>query len=250
MRLTSNSHRKPLGPRPLLCPHLILVVAVSLLGNTIPRVARANGLAATAGTVSVRGSVNVNGRPATDGQTLFTKSTIQTGENSDSVIVLANRAQLHLSALGELSINSSDKSLIGALATGRVLVSVPAGVSLDFNTADLSITKQSNTESVLFAISATECEGTKLEVVSGQVEAHTNGRSRIVESGNTLSTATPPIPQTPQNSISNKKKLGIIFGIAGAVAILLAVTLHDKDQNQESPGGGCVIILSGTSTGC
>ena len=249
MQPISNWHRTVFNTRRHGRAPLILMIVVSILGvNTFSGVAHANPLAATAGTISVRGSVKVNGRAATDGQTLFAKSTIQTAENSDSVIVLANRAQLHLAATGELSVNSSDQNLIGTLATGRVFVSVPAGVSLEFSTADLSITKQSVSESVLFALRATECDGTKLDVINGRVAVRHHSHSQVVESGQPFSTAPAATPQTSQNSFSNKKKLGIIFGIAGAAAILLAVALGKNDEQQNLNFGGCVIVPSGNGS--
>lgn len=247
MRPISNLHRTAIR-RPGRAP-LIFLLVVSMLGvNTFARVARANGLAATAGTISIRGSVNVNGLAATDGQTLFTQSTIKTGDNSESVVVLANRARLHLSATGELSIDSSDKNLIGTLANGRVLVSVPAEVFLDFSTADLSIKKTQVGESVLFSLHTTECEGTKLEVISGRLEVRNHEHSQVVKPGDTLSTETAATPQTNQNSLSNKKKLGIVFGIAGAAAILLAVALGQNDEEQTPNFGGCVVVPSGSGS--
>lgn len=231
---------------------LVLLITVSVLAVNTDTSAGARESHAIYGILSVRGAVMVNDRAASDGQTLLEAAKISTAANSDSTIVLENRSQLHLSALSELTIDSSQKHLFGSLPTGRVLVNVPAGVSVNFHTTDLSIKKTAVDEVVLIAVRATECEGTNLEVIAGRVEAHINGRSRVIEAGNAFSTTTASaIPQSSQNSFS-KKKLGIVFGIGGAIAIVLAVALGHHSENQQNPvSGGCVIVPSpGSPSGC
>src|SRR5262245_23933636 len=65
------------------------------------------------GTLSVRGMVNVNGLRATEGQTLFAKTNVSTGVNSESLITLGNHSRLNLSAKSELTIESFDKRVLG-----------------------------------------------------------------------------------------------------------------------------------------
>src|SRR5262249_32623804 len=134
----------------------------------------------------------------------------------------------------------------GAMHTGRVLLNIPAGVALDFSTADVSISKKSVDEAVLIIVEATECDGTKLSVMSGQVEVHNKGRALVLKFGESLWTTPAQSGQQTQNS-SDKKKLGIILGIGGAAAILLAVALggHEAQQNF----GGSVCVLSPTDGG-
>ncbi|HXI23925.1 MAG TPA: hypothetical protein VNG71_08610, partial [Pyrinomonadaceae bacterium] len=142
-------------------------------------------------------------------------------------------------------IESSERRVLGSMHTGRALLNIPAGIDLDFSTADVSINKKSVDEAVLIMVEATECAGTKLSVMSGEVEVHHNGQARLLKFGESLSTS--PVQtgqQQTQNSSNKKKTLGIIFGVGGAVAILLAVALGNNDENQQTPGGGCVIVLS------
>ena len=231
---------------------LAVFVAISILSvGTFSKATTAVESRTIAGSISVQGIVNVNGQPATEGQTLFTKSMIETALGSESLITLRNKSRLNLSAEGALTIESSERHVLGSMHTGRALLNIPAGVVLEFSTADVSINKKSVDEAVLVMVEATECAGTKLSVMSGQLEVHHNGRARVVKFGESLSTGPAQAgPQQTQNSF-DKKKLGIIFGVGGAVAILLAVALGNNDENQQTPGGGCVVILSpGAPSGC
>jgi hypothetical protein len=232
---------------------LAVFVAISIVSVGTLSKAAAVDSRTVAGSISVQGTVNVNGQRATEGQTLFAKSMIETASGSESLITLRNGSRLDLSANGALMIESSGRRVLGSIHAGRVLLNIPANVALDFSTADVSINKKSIDEAVLIMVEATECAGTKLSVMSGQLEVHHNGRARVIKSGESLSTSPPQSgPQPTQNSF-DKKKLGIIFGVGGAVAILLAVALGLNDEDQQNPGdfGGCVIVPSpGAASGC
>ena len=222
-----------------------------LTAGTLATAAPAVESRVVAGSISVQGIVHVNGQRATEGQTLFAKSMIETASGSETLITLRNGSRLNLSAEGALTIESSERRIFGSMYAGRVLLNIPAGVVLDFNTADVSINKRSVDEPVLIMIEATECAGTKLSVMSGQIEVHHNGRAQVVKFGESLSTSLAQTgPQQTQNSSNKKKTLGIIFGIGGAAAILLAVALGN-DQNQQNPGdfGGTVCVPSGGGSG-
>jgi ferric-dicitrate binding protein FerR (iron transport regulator) len=174
---------------------------------------------------------------------------IETASGSESLITLRNGSRLDLSADGALMLESSGRRVLGSMHTGRVLLNIPANVILDFSTADVSINKKSVDEAILIMVEATECAGTKLSVMSGQIEVHDNGRARVVKFGESLSTSAPQSGQQPAQNSFDKKKLGIILGVGGAVAILLAVALGNNDENQQAPGGG-VICAPSPGSGC
>ena len=229
---------------------LAVFVAISIISaGTLSQAASAVESRTVAGSISVQGTVNVNGQRATEGQTLFARSLIETASGSESLITLRNGSRLDLSANGALMIESSGRRVLGSMHTGRVLLNIPANVILDFSTADVSINKKSVDEAVLIMVEATECAGTNLSVMSGQIEVHDNGRARVLRFGESLSTSPPQSgPQPTQNSF-DKKKLGIILGVGGAVAILLAVALGGNEENQQAPGGG-VICAPSPGSGC
>jgi ferric-dicitrate binding protein FerR (iron transport regulator) len=230
---------------------LALFVAISIISlGTFAKATAAVESRTVAGFISVQGIVNVNGQRATEGQTLFAKSIIETASSSESLITLRNGSRVNLSADGALTIESSERDLLASMHNGRALLNIPAGVILDFSTADVSLNKKSVAEAVLVMVEATECAGTRLSVMSGQLEVHHNGRARVVKSGESLSTSAAQTGQQQQTQNSfDKKKLGIIFGIGGAVAILLAVALGNNDENQQAPGGGVICAPSPGSGG-
>lgn len=232
---------------------LAVFVTISILtAGTLANAAPAVESRAVAGSISVQGIVHVNGQRATEGQTLFAKSMIETASGSETLITLRNGSRLNLSAEGALTIESSARRIFGSMYAGRALLNIPAGVVLDFNTADVSINKKSVDEPVLIMLEATECAGTKLSVMSGQIEVHNNGRARLVKFGESLSTSPAQTgQQQTQNSSNKKKTLGIVLGVGGAVAILLAVALGHNDENQQAPGGGTVCAPSpGSGSPC
>jgi hypothetical protein len=245
MQPFSESNRLIAAPRnDRLCRAALAVfVTISIISaGTLAKAATPVESRSVAGSISVQGAVNVNGQRATEGQTLFAKSMIETASASESLIILRNGSRLNLSAEGALTIESSARRLFGSMYTGRALLNIPAGVVLDFNTADLSINKKSVDEAVIMIVEATECAGTKLSVMSGQLEVHHNGHARLVKFGESLSTSPAQTgQQQTQNSSNKKKTLGIILGVGGAVAILLAVALGNNDENQQTPGGCCLI---------
>lgn len=206
---------------------------------------------AVAGSISVQGIVNVNGQRATEGQTLFAKSMIETASGSESLITLRNGSRLNLSSESALTVESSERHVLGSMHTGRALLNIPANVGLDFSTADVSINKKSVDQSILIMVEAAECAGTKLSVISGQLEVHNNGRARVLKFGESLSTSPAQAgQQQTHNSWNNKKTLGVVFGVGGAVAILLAVALGNNDENQQTPGGGVCTLSPVTGGGC
>ena len=228
-----------------------LVTTSILSAGTLSQCLAASAWPAFGGTLSVRGVVKVNGQRATEGQTLFTNASISTEANSESLITLGNHSRLNLSGKSELTIESSEMRVLGSLETGGVLLDIPAGIVLDFSTADVAITKQSGEETVL-QVESTECGGTRLTVMRGQIAARHQGRTDVVNAGETLSnTSGMETSQATQSPANGKSKLGIFFAIGGAVAIVLSAALSDHNEEQQNPGfSGCVTVLSPGATGC
>jgi ferric-dicitrate binding protein FerR (iron transport regulator) len=255
MQPRSESNRKLKGTRnePRHRAALAVIVAISIISaGMLSKTASAAESRSVAGSISVQGIVKVNGQRATEGQTLFAKSVIETAWGSESLIALRNGSRLNLSADGALTIESSERRVLGSMHTGHALLNIPAGIVMDFSTADLSINKKSVDEAILVMVEATECNGTKLSIMSGQVEVHHHGHARVVKVGESLSTSSAQTGQQQQTqNSSDKKKLGIILGVGGAVAILLAVALGNNDENQQAPGGGVVCAPSpGSGSPC
>lgn len=232
---------------------MALLIAMSMLGAATPASSSpTTDSRLVQGIVSFTGHVMVNEQSAISGQTLFRQSQIVTGAESESLIMLRNLTRLHLSAQTDVTIDSDEKRMTGALRGGQLIGIVPKGVLLDFSTADSVIRTTLSTEPLVFTIDASECDGTTITVSASEIEVRTSGQTRLVKAGESFSTLAPSSgPQATQHFLSKKKKLGLLFGIGSAIAVLLAVALGKNDKDQQNPGGGCVIAPSpGSPSGC
>lgn len=211
---------------------VLTIVSILLRVSPVSSALAASAGGALGGALSVRGTVNVNGQRATDGQTLFENSRISTEKNSELLITFGNGLRLNLSAESDLTIESSETRVLASLETGRVLIDIPQGVVLNFKTADLAINKQSTGEAVL-QVESFKCRGTRLDVLSGQWEARHQGRTEVVNARETFSTMSGTVTAQGTQNSNGKSKLGIFFAIGGAVAIILAVAFGPNDPPPE-----------------
>ncbi|HEU0047094.1 MAG TPA: hypothetical protein VFQ43_05770 [Nitrososphaera sp.] len=196
------------------------------------------------GNINVLGTVKIDGQSALSGQTLFSGSSIVTSANSESLIEYENFGRLKLAAETELLIDSSKQRISGSLQKGEVLGSLPAGVSLDFKTSDFSMATDAS-ERVIFTIQTKECDGTNLSVREGTVNVRAGDKVRTVKAGENFSTfADGAATQGAQNNFSHRKRVGLIIGIGAAIGVVLAVVLGNR--NQQTTGGGCVVVPSGS----
>jgi hypothetical protein len=198
------------------------------------------------GSVKTSGTVKINGHEAISGQTLFSESEITTSVNAESLIQLQNSARLNLLPESDLQIGFNRLQLSGHLNQGTMVGLVPSGIALTFSTEDLSIFSEPSA-SVVFRIQASECAGTMLTVQQGRLLVHAPGVEQIVNAGESLSTVTTSQSSAPRatNNLTSNQKLGLWVAIGAATGIVLAVVLGQNDEDQQTPGGGCVIAPSG-----
>jgi len=196
------------------------------------------------GNINVLGTVKIDGQSALSGQTLFSGSRIVTSAGSVSLIEFGNFARLKLGAESDLTVDSSWQRMFGSLQKGEVLGSLPIGVSLDFKTSDFSMATDAS-ERVIFTIQTKECDGTNLSVREGTVNVRAGDKVRTVKAGENFSTfADGAATQGAQNNFSHRKRVGLIIGIGAAIGVVLAVVLGNR--NQQTTGGGCVVVPSGS----
>lgn len=227
---------------------LALSIAIPMLvqGTWATSLPESDSLAVK-GIISVTGVVQINGQTALPGQTLFGKSNVATFADSESLIALTNLARLNLSANTEITVDSSKTSLSVTLRAGRIVSSAPAGVFVDFTTADLSI-KSDATEPVVFSIETTECGASHISVAAGHLLTQRAGHSFTLKAGETFSTKERSAATQPpgQPAFGRKRTIGLLAGIGAAIAVMLAVAMGNNDEDQDNPGdfGGCVIVPS------
>src|SRR6266496_3311421 len=222
---------------------IALSVATALLHITMIAAAVLPRSESSMGIINIVGVVKINGQNAMSGQTVFANSRVLTAANSESLIEYRNLARLKLEAESDLTVDASKQRIAGSLRKGQMLGSVPAGVSLDFQTADFSIATDAGNP-VTFSVHTQECEGTSLSVRAGTVNVRAGDKVRSLKAGEDFSTFADASTQNPQNSFSHRKRVGLIIGIGAAIAVVLAVVLGNR--NQTTAGGGCVVVPSGS----
>lgn len=222
-----------------------LLNLMALPGYAKPKPAPEFTPAAIIGTLTVGGVVKVNGSPAVSGQTLFSGSGIITSAESESTLDLQNQVRLKLERETSVKIESSKTDLSAALDLGAMRVLIPTSVKAGISTPDAVITSDPN-QAAAFSVLVDACN-TTLSVQTGRVQIHSGNNVVSLSAGESYSTGGGP--QAPGgHSLTGRKKAGLVIGIGGAVAILLLV-LRGEDHTNETPGGGCIIVLSGDGTG-
>lgn len=150
----------------LMKPLLVFAVTMALLNSIVVYGSVDKGLARSIGSISLTGSVTINGQRATSGQTLFSTNRIVTSLHSQSLVDLTNSVRFNLDHDTDLTIESSDAHVSAGLPNGRMSCALPGGVTLDLRTTDASIVRSGN-ESVIFNVTTTECSGTTISVDKG-----------------------------------------------------------------------------------
>jgi hypothetical protein len=120
-----------------------------------------------AGELWVNGLVEVNGRAATTGMTVFSGGKIKVGPGGAATIQLGKRTgSIKLMAESEMVLNLLSGVIGGQLTKGRITVVTPQGVSISVPTAMGEVVSREPLESV-FTIEAT-AERTKICVERGK----------------------------------------------------------------------------------
>lgn len=224
---------------------MVLLNLIATAGYAKPKPGPDVTSAAIIGTLVAIGTVTVNGSPAVSGQTLFSGCGIITSADAESILDLQNQARLKLERETSLRIESSKADLSAALDLGVMRALIPTSVRAGISTPDALITSDPS-QAAAFSVRVDECS-TTLIVQTGRVEIRSGNRVKSISWGESYSTGGGP--QVPGgHSLTGRKKAGLAIGIGGAVAILLLL-LRGEDHTNETPGGGCVVILSGDSTG-
>jgi ferric-dicitrate binding protein FerR (iron transport regulator) len=230
-----------------------LLIAVALLSLSLPLFPIASAepgrdLLGVTGIIRVSGTVNVDGVRGMSGQTVFPGSQIATAEDGESIIDLGRATRLRLGPETDLALGFSRASISSTLGRGIVRGFIPAGLPVNIRTAggELVTDPAAPAEFIVEVIG----ENTKVSVKTGRVELRTDGKVQIVGAGGVFTTnaGQQDPPDTDDDGLTKGQKIGIIAAIAGAGTLLL-VLLEGREKKVEPEFGGCVIILSGPSSG-
>lgn len=227
-----------------LLPRLTaLALAISLLNSYAVSLSAATAKdTAAMGSIFVAGDARVNGHDALSGGTLFSDSTVDTGQASMAVIRLDKTGSLELAEETTLTLSFNASSITGTLSAGRARVSVPAGTVTSITASDVSLLTDSN-QPALFSVK-NEKEGVTVMVEAGELKLTRAGETKVIRAGDLFSTVSDSQQQSPQQqNLSGAKKLGLALGIGGAVALI--ALLISGQSNDKAPTEPCVVILSG-----
>ena len=225
----------------LMTPIFVFTVTMALLNGVIAHGSVNKVLEPPIGSISLVGPVTINGQPATSGQTIFSKNRIVTSVHAQSLIDLANSVRFSLAEDTDLTIESANAHVSGGLPNGRVVCSLPSGVSLDLRTTDASLVT-SGREPVIFNVTTNDCEGTTISVEKGQLQIRAAGNARTLIAGETVNSA------SPAHNFNPRKRIGLWILIGTAVGVILAAVIGNKPKGEAAPFFGGCVVASGEPT--
>ena len=226
----------------------IVAASVNLSLPLLPGAFTAVGRDASpdSGVIRVAGTVTIDGAQGGSGQTIFSGSQVVTAEGAESIIDLGKLTRLRLSSATDLSLDFSQSRITSTLRKGTVRAFIPAGLLVSIHTAggELVTDPALATE---FTIQVTD-QNTQIAVKSGYAELRHENMLETIRAGEVFgTTGKTQESQDDDAGLSTKEKVGIFAAIGGVAALLLIVF---KGRDEEEPVfGGCVIILSGPTSG-
>jgi hypothetical protein len=119
----------------------IALASISILS---PSLALAQTSPRTAGELVLARQATVNGQPAVVGLTVFSNSRIKTAKQGAAAINLGRQGRFVLGPETEMALHLTSGSVGGELATGRLLVNVPAGIKLLISTRKSQVITEGN----------------------------------------------------------------------------------------------------------
>jgi hypothetical protein len=199
------------------------------------------------GDLSAVGTVLLDGAEAMSGVTFFSGSEVTTAEKSTALISLGRLGRAELLSKTSFRLGLDEAGVSGSLGGGVVRLSKPAESAMSIATGNGSVVADSG-EAAVFSV---RYEGgkTTVQTQAGKVRLLLKDKSVVVGAGEEYTTgADAPSPAGGWNSWSKKKKLGLIFGIGGAIAlILIIIEANDNDGDEGSPTPTPTPVISPSS---
>ncbi|MEJ7615473.1 MAG: hypothetical protein WKF30_00540, partial [Pyrinomonadaceae bacterium] len=163
------------------CLVLAVVSTYSMVGLAAPE-QKLNKKAM--GELNASGQVLIDGSKAISGNTLFSDSTLETGENSGAVVSLGKLGRVEYLPNSSSKLSFADAVVSGSLEEGSVRVSKPAGVSTTFTTNEGTVVAIADAAAV-FSLHVKDGH-TVVAAESGRVELRGgDGESTAVGAGET-----------------------------------------------------------------
>jgi len=156
--------------------------SAALLLTVVSSVAQAQTDNKAIGEIAAARQVSVNGMATrSSGMTVFSNSRIKTGDSGSATVSMGKRGRVELGAKTDLTLQYANATLGGTLHAGRLVLSVPAGITLALNTPKGLVKSDGLQPTVVSLETASE----KMKVVAhlGEAQVVANGKTETVISG-------------------------------------------------------------------
>ena len=189
--------------------------------------------------LTIAGQVTVNGESMVSGGTVFSDSVITTAEKSSATVNLSKLGRVELSAISNLKLSFTEKSIMGLLENGSAHVSTVAGTSVNFTTKD-GVVVVDGSQATSFTVYVVKGI-TSLTTHSGVAQLHVGGAVKQVAAGESATAGTPnPKAGDDDDGMSGGELAALLLLGAGAVAGILYAAMHNNDLNF----GGTAVVIS------
>ena len=137
-----------------------------------------------AGELAIVGNVLLNGTPAISGATIFSDSTIKTGEGGATVYLSQNGRMgglIEVAQNSEMTVRFSQTNVGGNLKAGSTTISAPAGVAVSVATAEGTAVSEGKTAATL-TVDVT-CGNTRVAALQSNAKIVSTKKTEVVAEG-------------------------------------------------------------------
>ena len=204
------------------------------------------------GEITVNCSVTVDGQNAISNATIFSGSTITTGNNSSAIVSLGKLGKIELLADSSLMLKFGESSITGVLSSGKLQVSNMSGIATTVTTKDAVVIADA-AQSNVFTVEVA-CADTLATTISGLVTMRNGSIDKQVAAGTDASVGIPSqagckpclrpggvAAPLPLAGLGVGALVALIVGAAGAIGTAVVVGTGKSGDNT-TIGGGIVTV--------
>jgi hypothetical protein len=200
------------------------LMSTAVLAQTMPR--------AAAGELMIVGNVLLNGTPAISGATIFSDSTVKTGEGG-ATINLGQGGRIEVAANSEMTIRFTETNVGGNLKAGSTTISAPSGVAVSVATAEGTAISEGKAASTL-TVDVT-CGNTRVAAMHNEAKLVSTDKTEVIAEGQQASAGQSGAPKCARLEAATKYEglssgalaALIIAGVGGAIAGIIAAAKAD-----------------------
>ena len=182
------------------------LLSTSVFAQTMPR---------AAGELAIVGNVLLNGTPAISGATVFSDSTIKTGEGG-ATVNLGQGGRIEVASNSEMTVRFTGTNVGGNLTAGSTTISAPAGVAVSVATAEGTAVSEGKAASTLTV--DVSCGNTRVAAMKSDAKLVAPDKTELVAEGQQASVGQAGAPKCAR-LIAATKYEGLSPGALAALII-------------------------------